>query len=82
MTAPTADHHHVTTRLYYDDARLARFSATVTAVAEEGTVVYLDRTAFYPTSGGQPHDVGTLADVAVVDVIDEETRVAHRLAQP
>ena len=71
-----------TLRLYYDDATLARFSATVTATATDGRVVYLDRTAFYPTSGGQPHDLGTLADVPIVDVVDEETRVAHHLAEP
>ncbi|MCA0375687.1 MAG: hypothetical protein LCH84_08460 [Gemmatimonadetes bacterium] len=71
-----------TTRLYYDDARLARFTATVTASTDDGRTVYLDRTAFYPTSGGQPHDVGTLADIAVVDVIDEDDRVAHVLAEP
>jgi alanyl-tRNA synthetase len=44
--------------------------------------VYLDRTAFYPTSGGQPHDLGALGGVAVVDVIDEDDRVAHLLAAP
>jgi alanyl-tRNA synthetase len=71
-----------TVRLYYDDAMLGRFSATVTEVANDGRVVYLDRTAFYPTSGGQPHDGGMLADVPVVDVVDEETRIAHHLAHP
>jgi alanyl-tRNA synthetase len=71
-----------TVRLYYDDATLARFSATVTEVAQDGRVVYLDRTAFYPTSGGQPHDLGTIADVALTDVVDEEARIAHHLAQP
>jgi alanyl-tRNA synthetase len=71
-----------TERLYYGDASLARFSATVTELSADGCTVYLDRTAFYPTSGGQLHDLGTLADVAIVDVVDEETRVAHRLATP
>jgi alanyl-tRNA synthetase len=71
-----------TARLYYDDAALARFSATVTDVAHEGRVVYLDRSAFYPTSGGQPHDLGTIADVAITDVVDEEARIAHHLAEP
>ncbi|MFY7924071.1 MAG: alanine--tRNA ligase-related protein, partial [Gemmatimonas sp.] len=71
-----------TTRLYYDDAHLARFSATVADVAGDGRIVYLDRTAFYPTSGGQPHDLGTLAEVEVVDVVDEDSRIAHRLAEP
>jgi alanyl-tRNA synthetase len=71
-----------TARLYYDDATLARFSATVTGVAGDGHIVYLDRSAFYPTSGGQPHDLGWLADIPVVDVVDEDDRVAHHLAEP
>lgn len=71
-----------TARLYYDDATLARFSAIVTDVANEGRVVYLDRSAFYPTSGGQPHDLGWLAEVPVVDVVDEDERIAHHLAEP
>lgn len=82
MTSPAAASDTPTARLYYDDALLARFSATVTQVAEGGRVVYLDRSAFYPTSGGQPHDLGTLADVAVVNVVDEEERIAHHLAEP
>ncbi len=39
----------------------------------------LDRTAFYPTSGGQPHDVGILGAARVTDVIDEEARIVHVL---
>ena len=70
----------MTERLYYTDARLAEFTARVTEVA--GTRVYLDRTAFYPTSGGQPFDIGTLGDARVVDVVDEEARVAHILEKP
>jgi alanyl-tRNA synthetase len=77
MTAPTA-----TERLYYDDARLARFRATVVDRSDDGRVVYLDRSAFYPTSGGQPHDLGTIADIAIADVVDEEARVAHHLTAP
>lgn len=71
-----------TTRLYYDDAQLVRFSAQLVAVADDGRTVYLDRTAFYPTSGGQPHDRGTLAELAVIDVVDHETVIAHHLAEP
>jgi alanyl-tRNA synthetase len=67
----------MTERLYYTDARLTEFTARVTEVA--GTRVYLDRTAFYPTSGGQPFDVGTLGDIRVVDVVDEDARIAHVL---
>ena len=47
--------------LYLRDAYLRAFDATVTAVDADGRRVALDRTAFYPTGGGQPHDTGTLA---------------------
>lgn len=72
-------------RLYYTDAYQRTFTARVTAItpgdgAGRGARVVLDRTAFYPTSGGQPHDIGTLAGAPVVDVIDEEDRVVHILA--
>lgn len=54
---------NMTERLYYEDAYLKEFDATVTAVkGNEGVVrVALDRTAFYPGGGGQPNDVGWLA---------------------
>ena len=39
--------------------------------------VKLDRTAFYPTSGGQPHDTGRLGDARVVEVLDEVDEVIH-----
>lgn len=66
-------------RLYYDDAYLREFDATVSRVeAREGrTAVWLDRTAFYPTSGGQPFDTGSLADRRVVEVVDEGDGVVH-----
>lgn len=72
----------MTERLYYRDATLRSFSATLVDVADDGRTVYLDRTAFYPTSGGQPHDVGTLGGSRVVDVVDEGARVAHVLDAP
>ena len=71
-----------TERLYYTDAYCTRFSATVVDATDGGTRVYLDRSAFYPTSGGQPFDLGTLGGVAVRDVVDEDDRVAHLLAAP
>lgn len=67
----------MTDRLYYHDAYLPEFDAHVTAVDPASRRIYLDRSAFYPTSGGQPHDLGTLAGVPVVDVVDEDDRVAH-----
>ena len=72
----------MTERLYYRNARLHAFSAHLTELADDGRKAYLDRTAFYPTSGGQPHDVGTLAGVSVIDVIDEGDRIAHVLDAP
>lgn len=72
----------MTERLYYLDAYLTEFDAAVLDRAEEGRRVYLDRTAFYPTSGGQPFDTGLLGGVEVVDVVDEGERIAHLLAAP
>ncbi len=72
----------MTERLYYHDAYLTAFQARVVGRAEDGRHVYLDRTAFYPTSGGQPHDTGRLGGVAVVDVVDEGERIRHVLAAP
>jgi alanyl-tRNA synthetase len=44
--------------------------------------VKLDRTAFYPTSGGQPHDTGRLGDASVLDVLDEDDEVIHVVDKP
>jgi alanyl-tRNA synthetase len=72
----------MTERLYYQDCYLRDFTARVVETADEGRRVYLDRTAFYPTSGGQPFDTGTLGGAHVVEVIEEEDRVAHVLDAP
>lgn len=58
------------TRRYYDDAYTWTFDAAVIEVSSEGTTPYavLADTYFYPTSGGQPHDTGTLGGAKVVDV--------------
>ena len=61
--------------LYLTDAYLRSFTATVTAV--DGTRVALDRTAFYPTGGGQPHDTGTLDGARVTEVRKEGDQVWH-----
>ena len=74
----------MTERLYYTDAEMLAFDARVTESANTGgqPSVVLDRTAFYPTSGGQPFDTGTLGDARVVDVIDEGERIVHVLSMP
>jgi alanyl-tRNA synthetase len=67
-------------RLYYTDAYLTSFEARVvdTVTLDGRRAVILDRTAFYPTSGGQPFDTGTLNAAAVVDVVDlDDGRMAH-----
>lgn len=64
--------------LYLRDAYLTEFDATVVDV-REGAIA-LDRTAFYPTGGGQAHDTGTLAGVAVTDVRKEGSLVWHSVA--
>lgn len=66
--------------LYQTDSYLREFDATVTRV--DGEAVYLDRTAFYPTGGGQPHDLGTLHDVAVSEVRKDGADVRHVLSGP
>jgi alanyl-tRNA synthetase len=70
----------MTERLYYHDPYLRDFDATVieTTSHEGKTAVVLDRTAFYPTSGGQPFDVGTLSGATVLDVVEaDDRRILH-----
>lgn len=71
----------MTERLYYTEPYRTSFDATVLAVEEADggkRHVTLDQTAFYPTSGGQPFDTGTLGGAAVVEVIDrEDGSIAH-----
>lgn len=73
-----------TERLYWADPYRTRFSATlVEAAAHEGRpTAVLSATCFYPTSGGQPHDTGTLGGVPVVDVLEEDGRIVHVLGAP
>ncbi len=71
-----------TSRLYYPDSYTSAFDAQVIDSSPDRKRVYLDKTYFYPTSGGQPHDTGLLAGQTVLDVIDEGDRIAHLLAAP
>lgn len=74
-----------TERLYYTDPYVTEFDAIVEHVEDVGgrPMAILDRTAFYPTSGGQPFDIGTLGDSRVVEVVDrEDGAVGHVLDRP
>ena len=72
-----------TERLYYNDSHLIEFEAHVTDMTERvsgWTAVTLDRTAFYPTGGGQPSDTGTLGGLRVVECVDDENdNVLHMI---
>ena len=79
----------LTERLYYHDSFLYDFDARVVeSIPHEGKhAIVLDRTAFYPTSGGQVHDLGTLLvdgkPLVITDVADEEDgRILHFTAGP
>ncbi|MCC6613087.1 MAG: hypothetical protein IT320_06380 [Anaerolineae bacterium] len=73
----------MTERLYYDDSYTHSFTATITeTLTHDGhTAVVLERTYFYPTGGGQPHDTGTIGGVRVLDVFTrpEDKAVVHVL---
>ena len=74
----------MTERLYYTEPARRAFDAVVTAIVDhEGApAVVLDRTAFYPTSGGQPHDTGRLGTTEVLNTIDDDERVLHVVRAP
>ena len=68
-----------TRKLYYEDCHLREFVAQVMDCqkTEKGFLVTLDATAFYPEGGGQPCDLGTLADAKVLDVQEQDHQILH-----
>jgi alanyl-tRNA synthetase len=77
-----------THRIYYDDAFEKEFSARVvhcellppdvsSGITTQVLGLVLDRTAFYPASGGQPHDLGKIGDANVLDVRDDGDEIIH-----
>lgn len=72
-----------TDRLYYNDSYLTAFTAPVVGTDPERIRIRLGHSAFYPTSGGQPHDTGTIAGIVVTDVCEDDAGgVVHVLASP
>ena len=73
----------MTKRLYYQDSYLKEFKAKVLKKIkiDNQPAVVLDETAFYPTSGGQPYDVGVIQDVSVVEVVEEGDEIIHILKE-
>ena len=78
-----------TDHLYYHDSFLYDFDAQVIEALEHHgkTAIVLDRTAFYPTSGGQVHDLGTLTadgkQIVITEVADDEDgRILHFASEP
>jgi len=73
----------LTKRLYYQDSYLKEFKAKVLKKIkiDNQPAVVLDETAFYPTSGGQPYDVGVIQDVSVVEVVEEGDEIIHILKE-
>jgi len=75
----------MTTRLYYTDSMQQTFASRVVRCDADGAQsrVVLESTAFYPTSGGQPFDLGVLGDATVCDVVDDEEQgVVHVVDRP
>lgn len=73
------ENHPTTERLYFSNSHLLQFEAEVLACYEKDNhwLALLDRTAFYPTGGGQPNDTGKLGDANLIDCIDNETHIIH-----
>lgn len=71
-------------RIYLKDPYLKNFPATILRTFPHGShhAVVLDQTAFYPTSGGQMHDTGTINGVEVVDVIEQDDEILHLVKLP
>ncbi|MFC4617561.1 DHHA1 domain-containing protein [Camelliibacillus cellulosilyticus] len=75
----------MTDKLYYKDPYIKDFEASLLSTGqdeEHGPYVILDRTAFYPTGGGQPCDLGTINGIAVTKVLEVDGEIRHYLEQP
>jgi alanyl-tRNA synthetase len=74
----------MTDRIYYTEPSCRSFEATITRLCEQDgrPAVVLNRTAFYPTSGGQPFDTGRLGSVSVIETVDDGDDILHVVSEP
>ena len=74
----------MTEKLYYIDAYIKEFSATVTDVITDsrGVALVLDRTAFFPEEGGQSADTGYIAGARVTDARERDGVIYHYVDKP
>jgi alanyl-tRNA synthetase len=75
----------VENKLYYQDAYIQSFFSRVVRQAndDEGLpYIVLEETAFYPTGGGQPNDIGTINDINVINVEEIDGEIRHYLENP
>jgi Ser-tRNA(Ala) deacylase AlaX len=69
----------MTKKLYYTDPYKVEFTSKIRSQYKlnKNNAIIFDETYFYPTSGGQEHDTGTVNDEPVIDVIEENSDVVH-----
>ena len=69
-------------KLFYKDSYIKSFTAQIVNKGKDengNDYLVLDQTAFYPTGGGQPHDVGTIENIKVINVEEVEGEIRHYL---
>lgn len=68
-----------TQKLYYFDSYLTEFQANIIEILpyQDKYAIIMDKTYFYPESGGQPSDIGTINSVSISYVIEQENKILH-----
>lgn len=71
----------MTKKLYYESAYIREWETRITRKLEreDGTYLVMEETAFYPHGGGQPCDLGWIDNIPVLDVVQEEGEILHRV---
>jgi len=68
-------------RLYYEEPYLQEFKGKILEKIKinSKSAIILDKTCFYPTSGGQPNDLGFIQNISIIDVIEDNDKIIHVL---